>query len=105
MNWDTIDSIESLENCQFTLIFKHSPRCIISRIVLERFENNYESKYNYVKFFKINVIDQRKLSTTISTLYNVQHESPQILLIKYQECLYHESHESINFRNLKSYLK
>ena len=58
MNWDTIDSIESLENCQFTLIFKHSPRCIISRIVLERFENNYESKFNYVKFFKINVIDQ-----------------------------------------------
>ncbi len=105
MNWDTIDSIESLENYQFTLIFKHSPRCIISRIVLERFENNYDSKFSYVKFFKINVIDQRKVSTTISTLYNVQHESPQILLIKDNECLYHESHESIHFRTLKSYLK
>ena len=105
MNWDTIDSIESLENYHFMLIFKHSPRCIISRIVLERFENNYESKFNYIKFFKINVIDQRKLSTTISTLFKVQHESPQVLLIKDKECLYHESHESIHFRSLKSYLK
>ena len=105
MNWDTIDFIESLENYEFTLIFKHSPRCIISRIVLERFENNYDIKFSYIKFFKINVIDQRKLSTTISTLYNVQHESPQILLIKDNECFYHESHESIHFKTLKSYLK
>ncbi len=105
MNWDTIDSIESLENYKFTLIFKHSPRCIISRIVLDRFENNYESKFSYVKFFKINVIDQRKVSNTISTLYNVHHESPQVLLIKGNECLYHESHESIHFKTLKSYLK
>ena len=56
-------------------------------------------------FLKLTLLIKGELSTTISTLYNVQHESPQILLIKDKECLYHESHESIHFRTLKSYLK
>ena len=47
MNWNTLNSIESFKTNELVLIFKHSPRCIVSRIVLKRFEDNFGSIKDY----------------------------------------------------------
>ena len=104
MNWSTLKSIESLKGNEIALIFKHSPRCIISRIVLKRFEWNFKSGFESVKFYKLDVIKERCLSNKISKFYNVLHESPQIILIRDNKCIFHESHESIRIDSLNSFI-
>ena len=104
MNWSTLKSIESLKDNEMALIFKHSPSCIISRIVLKRFEWNFKIDFQSVKFYKLDVIKERCLSNKISKFYNVHHESPQIILIKNNKCVFHESHESIHIDSLNSFI-
>ena len=104
MNWNRLNSIESLKSNKTALIFKHSPSCIISRIVLKRFEWNFKIDFESVKFYKLDVIKERCLSNKISEFYNVHHESPQIILIKDNRCVFHESHESIHIDSLNSFI-
>ncbi len=104
MNWNTLDSIESLKTNELVLIFKHSPRCIVSRIVLKRFEDNFKINFEKIKFYKLDVLKERDLSNKISILYNVFHESPQIILVKDNKCIFHESHESIHVESLNSFI-
>ena len=84
-------------NC---VIFKHSPRCIISKIVLKKFEFQYSDKCGIDKFFLINVIKEREISNQISTLFQLNHESPQLLLVKNKSLIYSASHSDINFKDL-----
>tara|TARA_B100001057_G_scaffold120537_1_gene119170 strand:+ start:634 stop:948 length:315 start_codon:yes stop_codon:yes gene_type:complete len=104
MNWNTLDSIESFKTNELVLIFKHSPRCIVSRIVLKRFEDNFKINFEKIKFYKLDVLKERDLSNKISIFYNVFHESPQIILVKDNKCIFHESHESIHVESLNSFI-
>ena len=101
INWLTIEDLNNSElfksNC---VIFKHSPRCIISRIVLKKFEFQYSDKCGIDKFFLINVIKEREISNQISTLFQLNHESPQVLLVKNESLIYSASHSDINFKDL-----
>ena len=104
MNWNKIITIEDLENVKNEsntipiLIFKHSTRCSISSTALDRFERawakNLENKN--VKPYYLDLIANRDISNTISKQFSVQHESPQLLLIKNGESIYDESHYDIS---------
>ncbi|MCH1557903.1 MAG: bacillithiol system redox-active protein YtxJ [Flavobacteriaceae bacterium] len=101
INWLTIEDLNNSElfksNC---VIFKHSPRCIISKIVLKKFEFQHSDKCGIDKFFLINVIKEREISNQISTLFQLNHESPQLLLVKNKSLIYSASHSDINFKDL-----
>lgn len=101
INWLTIEDLSNSElfksNC---VIFKHSPRCIISKIVLKKFEFQYSDKCEIDKFFLINVIKEREISNQISTVFQLNHESPQLLLVKNRSLIYSASHSDINFKDL-----
>lgn len=101
INWLTIEDLSNSElfksNC---VIFKHSPRCIISKIVLKKFEFQYSDKCGIDKFFLINVIKEREISNQISSLFQLNHESPQVLLVKNESLIYSASHSDINFKDL-----
>ena len=47
-------------NDDFIVIFKHSYRCIISRIVLKKFEFDYKD-FSNIKFYLIDVVKNKKL--------------------------------------------
>ena len=49
-----------------------------------------------IPFFFLDLIKHREISDTIEDEYNVDHESPQVLIIKNGECVYDESHSGIN---------
>jgi len=106
INWIEINSINDISksNNNYIIIFKHSPRCIVSKIVFKRFELEFTDNLSIQKYIYIDVITMKKLSNDISVKYNVYHESPQLLLIKEDEVLYHSSHSDIKFSNLNDYL-
>lgn len=99
MDWITLDDIKQLNqikersNERPQVVFKHSTRCSISSMVLKRLER--EGKPENMDFYFLDLIKYREISNKVSQMFDVNHESPQVLLIKNGECVYDESHYGI----------
>jgi bacillithiol system protein YtxJ len=106
MNWNKLNSDSQLaeikeesEN-QPVLIFKHSTTCSISAMALSRMERNWNDQLG-VKPYYLDLLANRAISNKIVTEFGVDHESPQVLLIRNGECVYDASHMSISFAGLQ----
>ena len=75
------------------LIFKHSTRCSISSMALNRIEDNAKQKIATCNF--LDLLKYRSISNKIEEELGVKHESPQILVIENGACTYHSSHNDI----------
>ncbi len=75
------------------VIFKHSTTCSISQMIKGRLDRSLEQ--DSIDFNYLDLLHHRNISNKIAEDYNVQHESPQILIIKNGECVYDESHNAI----------
>ena len=80
------------------VIFKHSTRCSISSMALNRMEQA-EQPAN-IDFYYLDLIQYRPISQQIAELFSVFHESPQVLLIKDGNCTYSETHMGISMDEL-----
>jgi bacillithiol system protein YtxJ len=80
------------------VIFKHSTRCSISAVALQRLQK--VSQPSDIDFYFLDLLSYRDLSDTIAESFNVAHESPQILLIQSGECVYDESHMGIRMNEI-----
>lgn len=85
------------------VIFKHSTRCIISKMALRSFENDYTLGDDYICYY-LDLIAYRPISNEIANRFGIEHQSPQILIIKNGKVVFHESHEGIDVNVLKTYL-
>lgn len=100
MNWielsdlDTLEIIKEKSFLQPQVIFKHSTRCSISSVAKNRLEK--ASTPVDIHFYYLDLIRHKNISNTIAEMFQVHHESPQVLVIKDGECTYDESHYSIN---------
>lgn len=111
MNWISLEHSSQLEEIlqtpqeigQFHLIFKHSTRCAISAMVLNRLERTWELDAEVKPYF-LDLIRYRDLSNEVSQKLNLLHESPQLILLRNGELVYHASHNSISNEALKDHL-
>ena len=94
-NLAQLNEIKDISNTQAVLIFKHSTRCVVSRMALKQFEKEYENKRETVNYF-LDLLNFKDVSNEISATFNVKHESPQILIIKNQVSMYNVSHDDID---------
>src|SRR5688572_14690145 len=101
MEWErnrSVQEIIELSNQNPVLIFKHSPRCGISRSALDRIERNWKPEDSGKTIcIHVHVIEERKLSNDIAANFSVRHESPQVLVIKNGKCVYHASHGEVRY--------
>ncbi len=86
------------------IIFKHSTRCAISRMALKNFEREYAIEEGSVKPYFLDLLEHRDISNTIASKFNVDHQSPQLLLIKDGKAVYHTSHSDIDAGAVKAKL-
>ncbi len=99
MNWTEISNesqlseVKDLSKVKPQLIFKHSTRCSISSMAKGRLERG--STPEGIDFYYLDLIKHRDISQKIAAIFDVSHESPQVLLIKNGECIYDESHSGI----------
>lgn len=99
MNWKTLTSEEQLSEInaasahQPVVIYKHSTRCSISSMAKARLERSAVPEG--LTFYYLDLIAYRPVSNKIAEIYHVQHESPQVLVIRNGECIYNESHGGI----------
>jgi bacillithiol system protein YtxJ len=82
------------------VIFKHSTRCSVSRMVLKQFENEFDLEEKVTPYF-LDLLEHRAISNAIAERFHVEHQSPQLLLIKNGVSVYDVSHNAIDAQDLK----
>lgn len=97
-NEQQIDQIIIESQKQPILIFKHSTRCSISSTVLARLERNWlkNNDSEKIQAYYLDLIRFRSVSDSLARIFGVEHESPQVLLIYNESCIYSTSHLDIN---------
>ncbi len=100
MNWTQLQSTDQLNEIKnlpgYSIIFKHSTRCSISMMAKRRFELDWDSLPEEIPLYFLDLIQYREISNQIAQLFQVYHESPQLLLIKDGECILDQSHGGIS---------
>ncbi|MFZ4862232.1 bacillithiol system redox-active protein YtxJ [Sphingobacterium sp. Mn56C] len=105
MNWTTITQEEELQaiyNATDTVavLFKHSTRCPVSSMAKRSLEFDADQIPETLTFYYLDLIRYRPLSNKIAELWGVQHESPQIIVVKGNTSIYHASHSDIEMRDI-----
>jgi bacillithiol system protein YtxJ len=107
MNWNKLNSIaqineiDNYSNQNNVLIFKHSTRCSISITALGRLERNWKEQDDQaIKPYYLDLLENRAVSNHIAEHYELQHESPQVLIISKGKLVYHESHSNIRYEDI-----
>lgn len=106
MNWNLLTSDSQLEQIkeesakQPVLIFKHSTTCSISHMALSRMERNWNERLG-VKPYYLDLQAHRPISRQVESEFGIEHESPQVLLIRNGVCVYDASHMSISVAGLQ----
>jgi bacillithiol system protein YtxJ len=100
MNWIEITNISQIDDLKYSsndnrvIVFKHSTRCSISSLALSKFERNWN--YDDVTPYFLDLINYRDISNHIAEVFNVEHQSPQLLVVENGQCVNHASHNSIS---------
>lgn len=100
---DQLDLIASESQIRPVLIFKHSTRCSISSVALDKLERKWkiEDKEVVTAYF-LDLIRFREISNEISERYSIYHQSPQAILLHKGKVVYEESHFSISYDEIES---
>ncbi len=95
---DQLDELISKSATRPQIIFKHSIRCSISALAKNRLDK--EKTPEEMDFYYLDLINNRPLSNKVAEVFNVSHESPQVLVIKNGESIYDESHMGITMKSI-----
>ncbi|WP_276133686.1 bacillithiol system redox-active protein YtxJ [Polluticoccus soli] len=100
---EQLDAIKNESAEKPVVIFKHSTRCSISTMAKSRLERAEAPED--VTFYYLDLIQFRPVSNKIAEVFDVHHESPQVLVIKNGECVYDESHNGISMDEIVEQVK
>jgi len=109
VNWIPVKSVEQLEEIkeisktETVAIFKHSTRCGISRMVIKLFEKKFDETMKDFKVYYVDLLNYRDISNEVGYTFQVQHQSPQLLVIQNEIAVEHGSHYDINAIDLKAF--
>ena len=98
---EQLETIVTASNSRPQVIFKHSTRCSVSSMVLNRLER--EEQPAAMDFYFLDLISYRPISNDIAERFHVHHESPQIIIIKNGEAIFDESHLAIQMDEITSF--
>lgn len=101
---DQIAAIKEGSKGNAVLIFKHSTRCIVSKMVKKEFEQLFDESTSILKVYYLDLLNYRAISNALSEAFDVEHQSPQLLVIKNESAVFHASHQDITAINLEKYL-
>lgn len=101
---DDLDLSEITSADKPVVIFKHSNSCAISAMALNRTLSQQAQIDNSADVFLIDVKTNRATSLRIAEELNIQHESPQVIILKEGKVVHHSSHSAIRPETILSHL-
>ncbi|WP_136481273.1 bacillithiol system redox-active protein YtxJ [Cognatitamlana onchidii] len=101
---EQLDVIKEKSKSKTQVIFKHSTRCGISRMVMNQFIDAYQFKESDLDLYYLDLLSYRDVSNEVGYRFQVMHESPQIIIVRQGEAVAHASHGGINDIDLSEYM-
>lgn len=101
MNWKHLESINQLDtaiiesNEMPVVLFKHSTRCSVSLMVKRMLESQWSHGEN-LKAYYLDLINHRDVSNEIATRFGIEHESPQVVVLRNGKVVHSASHNDID---------
>jgi bacillithiol system protein YtxJ len=90
---------------QSVLLFKHSTSCPISARANQEVSKYLNDQPNeHITYVLIHVIEDRPVSLEAADVLSVKHASPQVILVKAGEAVWHTSHSGIILKALQEIL-
>lgn len=103
---EQLDEIKEESAERTVVIFKHSTRCGISRMVLRNFEKDFQKEQaEDHKMYFLDLLANRDISNEVANRFNVAHESPQVIVVKNGQVVHHASHHSIDAQKVESLIE
>ncbi|MFB9056558.1 bacillithiol system redox-active protein YtxJ [Mariniflexile ostreae] len=99
-----LEDIKEKSNTKPQIIFKHSTRCGISRMVMNQFVGYYNFTEEELDLYYLDLLNYRDISNEIASKFQILHESPQLLVIKSGTVVAYASHGQINEIDLSQYV-
>jgi bacillithiol system protein YtxJ len=106
LNWNKLSEVNQLdalveESMQMpVVIFKHSTRCSISSAALGRMQRGWTNEHDKAKAYYLDLIAYRDVSHAIAQRFGVEHQSPQVIVLRKGEAIYDTSHNMISAEDL-----
>ena len=110
MNWKHLTSLADLDKAisasdlGTVVLFKHSTRCSVSRMALKMFEQGWDDSLNDVSAYYLDLLENRPVSAAIGEKLKIEHQSPQMLILKNGHVVHHANHQAIDVNTVKNYL-
>ena len=112
MKWSELSSVDQIDQIRKEsiekpiLIFKYSSRCSLSRMALDRLERNWkDTEMTGIKPYFLDLITYREISNRVAYEFDVEHESPQVLIIENEKSIYDRSHMGIDYQQIRDVVK
>ena len=100
--WNSPEDFESFFGARGTgFIFKHSTRCSVSSEAYKQVENFTRAAPD-IPAYLVLVVENRETSNVIAEKLQLQHASPQAILLHEGEMVWHSSHWDITKSNLQA---
>ena len=99
-----LEDFDEASNEKAVLLFKHSTRCSISSMAKHRLESDWDLSDEQIIPVYLDLLAYRSISNLIAERYDVQHESPQVIMLKNGQSIYTASHNAIRVDAIKEQL-
>lgn len=99
-----LNHIEKKSATKAQIIFKHSTRCGISRMVMKQFIDMYNFTEKELDLYYLDLLNFREVSNEVGYKFQVMHESPQLMVIKNGVVVEHASHGAVNNLDLSKFV-
>jgi bacillithiol system protein YtxJ len=101
---DSIEECASVVKGELVVLFKHSPTCPVSWMA-HREVMKYWSAHPDVPIYLVSVRRRREVSTHIAEQTGIQHESPQVIVLRRGEIIACGSHDEITAESLAAFVQ
>jgi bacillithiol system protein YtxJ len=106
-DWKSLNSLSQYEELMQAsdkkpfAVFKHSTRCSVSHMAKKKMEMEWNIDDASLNLYYLDLLEHRDISNKIANDTHITHQSPQLIVIKNKEAIYHESHGNIDVSDIK----
>jgi len=110
LSWKSLQSEAQLEdikaqsNVRLQIIYKHSSSCGISSMVLRQLEKSLIEFNSRADFHFLDLLSFRDVSNEVASRFQVLHQSPQLILLKNENVVAHDSHYDLLQLSIEKYI-
>lgn len=97
---EDVEEVLQQTNENPAFIFKHSTTCPISAEAYEQFKSYFLTDATPYDGYFVKVRETRNVSNELADKLEVEHQSPQIFLVKNGQAVWNTSHNNITVENI-----